>query len=147
MTALLLLRQFWYIPVMAIMTLAIHHYRTELRVTTAEFESYQSQQEALEAQAKSHKIEKESSDATRITSALSERDVARNRVRELEKTNGQQRLPILPTAAQGTGNRVCLDRSKFESAFGKLNTDLQGIAEVGDLALIDNKAWLSAWPR
>jgi len=123
------------------------HYRSELRVSEAEYAAFRSKVEALGEAAKANKVIKEKADADKITVAVSERDAARNRLRELEKAGASQRsLPVLPAATERT-DRICLSRAKFESAFGALHTDIQGIAQTGNFAIIDNKAWLSAWPK
>lgn len=86
----------------------------------------------------------EAANEKRINGAITERNAAIARLRD--ERASRSRVPILPATAENA-DRICLSRAKFESAFGTLATDIQGIAEVGDIAIINNRAWLNSWPK
>ena len=100
----------------------------------------------LEAQAAEQQRQnklKEAANAKQIKDALSERDVA---LAKLRVSSRAERLPVLP-ASPTNASGICFSRTGFESAFGTLYSDLQGIAEIGDTAVINGKAWRDSWPK
>ena len=90
------------------------------------------------------KLKKEKEDAETIRIAVASRDSALIKLRQHQASAASSRLPFLPAS---TENRVCLNRTQFESAIGDLVTDLQEIAGTGDLALIDLQTFISSWPK
>jgi hypothetical protein len=108
-----------------------------------QFAVFKAQVEVLGKQAKAAAEKKDKDNAKQIKDALASRDVALSRLRSHTRSRPVSVLPTAPASVSG----VCFTRAGFESAFGTLYTDLQGIAESGDTALINNRAWRDSWPK
>ena len=143
-----LLGRFWFVPVILIMGLAVHHYRTELRVTTAEFEAYKSKVAELGAQAEKRKIEVESANANQIRDAVSSRNAALASLRaaQAQAAAGRSRVPLTPAAAAGSG-ALCFDQKALSAAVERYRERVRGLVEIGDEAQIDAQALVRAWPK
>jgi hypothetical protein len=111
------------------------------------FDAFVNETKAAGLKAEADKLAKEKADNEKINSAVVARDVALARLQSAQAANsaGRRVLSGIPTSP-GSPDKICFSRARFESAFGTLNTDLQGIAQRGDTAIIDNKAWLNSWP-
>jgi hypothetical protein len=96
------------------------------------------------AQAKRILDDKAKHDAD-IKTALAERDAARQRLLDAQRAR-TQRLPSLPISPEGT-TVVCFNRSGFESSIRAFVGGVQDLVIEGDESIIDNRAWLSAWPK
>ena len=130
--------------VMLLMLAAIHYYKSRYEVVEAQFESFKDKTAALGEQAKAHKIEQETANATKIQSALSERDAA---LKRLSSFNASRSL--LPGAAAGSKDpdRICFERKGIDAAIQRFRVGVQGLIVEGDKAIIDDKAWLASWPK
>ena len=119
--------------------------RQEVQV---KFDQFVNETKAAGLKAEQDKIVKEKADEQKIAAANSARDIALGKLQlaQSQASAGRRILSDIPTAA-GSPDKICFSRAKFESAFGKFNADLQGLAKRGDTAIIDNKAWLSSWPQ
>lgn len=109
-----------------------------------ELTEFVSQTQINAAVATAEKARKEKEDAERIQNAVIARDAAINKLRQHQASAASSRLPFLPAS---TENRVCLNRTQFESAIGSLVTDLQGLVGEGDIALIDLQTFIESWPK
>ena len=86
---------------------------------------------------------KEIENNERIKTATAERDSLLRRLRD-----NQVRLSALQRtlAASGSG-RVCYDADGLNGAYRELVSEIRVISGEGQAALIDNKTWLSSWPK
>ena len=111
------------------------------------YDLFVAQVNAAGEKAKADALQKEKENDAKITAANTSRDSALARLRDAQASAnaGRRILSGIPTSASSP-DKICFSRAKFESAFGTLNTDLQGLTQRGDTAIIDNKAWLSSWP-
>lgn len=110
------------------------------------FVTFQTQINVLAEQAKAETALKEAQYAKAIQDATLSRDAALGRVRELQAAASRNRMSVTPQASAGT-DKVCFARSKLDGAIQSFLTDIQGLIATGDSALIDNQAWLKAWPK
>lgn len=111
------------------------------------FDLFTAQVNAAGEKARADAAIKEKNDEAKITAANTSRDAALARLRDAQASaNAGRRILSGIPAASGSPDKICFSRAKFESAFGTLNTDLQGLTQRGDTAIIDNKAWLNSWP-
>lgn len=143
---LTLLGRFWYVPVIALMAVAVHHYRTELRVTTAEYAAFQSKVEALGEQARLHKVEKEGQDAKQIADAVTGRNDALARLRVAEANSRSSRVSLTPAAAAGS-DYLCFTEKTFAAAVERYRGGVRSIVTQGAEASIDATALIKAWPK
>lgn len=111
-----------------------------------EYDLFKGTQEALAAKQKSENLVKEKENAEKIRSAESARDAALVRLREHEKRSSADRLSVTPKPAEGA-DKICFSRSRLDEAIQRLLADVQELLGEGDRAIIDNRAWLEAWPR
>jgi Flp pilus assembly protein TadB len=80
-----------------------------------------------------------------IKTALAERDSARQRLLDAQRARAK-RMPSLPISPEGT-TVVCFNRSGFESSIRTFVGGVQDLVIEGDESIIDNRAWLSSWPK
>jgi len=85
----------------------------------------------------------EANNASKIAAALSERDASIRRLRDSEVRYSSLRRS-LSTESSG---RVCYSGEELNRAYRILVDGLRAVAAEGQAGLIDNKAWLQAWPR
>ena len=112
--------------------------------TKADYDTFIIKAQVLAAERLAENARKEKEYAENIRLAESDRNIAVAKLRDNQKRADLSRLPFLPAS---TENRVCLNRTQFESAIGDLVADLQEIAGTGDLALIDLQTFISSWPK
>ena len=116
-------------------------YKDQLTVFTAQVESIGKQ--AIE---RNRRIE--DANKSRIDVAIANRDASIARLRLLVQ-QANTRTSVLPSTA-GTAqdpSRVCFDKAKLDESLKQFIGSAAGIAQEGDSAIIDNKAWLSSWPK
>ena len=110
----------------------------------ADYDGFVAKAQILAAERLAENARKEKEYETKLRNAESARAAAIAKLREHQKRtdlSGMSFLPATPT------NRVCFDRTQLESAIGNLVKDLQGLAEQGDIGLIDLRTVLDSWPK
>lgn len=110
----------------------------------ADYDGFIAKAQILAAERLAENQRKEAEYRERLKTAEFARDAAMRKLRERRASSSLSGMPLTPETAT---NRVCFDRPQLESAFRILVTDLQGIAEQGDIALIDLQTVLSGWPQ
>lgn len=145
---LTLLGRFWYVPVIALMALAVHHYRSELRVVEAEYAAFVSKVEALGEQAKARKIEVEASNAKQITDAVTSRNAALASLRSAQAAADarSRSMPLAPAAAKGSSVQ-CFEPQALSAAVERYRGRVLGLVTQGDEAAIDAATLIRAWPK
>jgi hypothetical protein len=108
------------------------------------FNTFKGVQTALAAKQAADRAKEKAKHDDDIKTALAERDAAR-RLLDAQRARAQ-RMPSLPISPEGT-TVVCFNRSGFESAIRAFVGGVQDLVIEGDESIIDNRAWLSAWPR
>lgn len=108
------------------------------------YNDFVSKAQILAAERLAENQRKETEYRERLKTAEFARDVAMRKLRERRESSSLSGMSLTPETAT---NRVCFNRTQLESAFRILVTDLQGISEQGDIALIDLQTVLSGWPR
>lgn len=86
---------------------------------------------------------KEAENEAKLQTALTGRADALRRLRDASSNRGA--VPFTPQPAAGAN--LCYDRAALESALQRFTTDLQGLIDEGDTALINSRAWAGAWPK
>ncbi len=141
--------------VFAAMAGAIHHYRAEVLVITAQFESFKDKTAALGEQARADKLEKEKLYADNIAAANADRSDALNRLSVAQAAANTRSRPSgnNPVAPVGS-SKICFDSPTYNAAFRDFGLaldqfiqDARGYAYEGDRAQIDAMALLKAWPQ
>ena len=108
------------------------------------FDTFVKQTEIMASAQILENARKEKENAERVKSAESGRDVAIKRLRdESARISG---MHVTPTPADGS-ERLCFSSGGLDSAVQQLITDVQGLVETGDIAIINNRAWMNSWPR
>jgi hypothetical protein len=125
-------------------TTAKRHYKAKAEAVQAEFDGFKLKVAALGEAAKADAKRKETENADRIKTAVSERDRAIKRLSD--ERAGRSVVPFTPPDPGG-GGKVCYDRAAFESALQRFAERTAELIDEGDRALIDSKALLDAWPR
>ena len=130
----------------------VHYYRSELKVTEAQFESFKDKTAALGEAAKAAKVLKETQDAKQIADAVVARDDALAKLRQSAGA-GSRRLSSAPAAPAGS-NQICFGAAAYTAAFaefgkslGRFMAETNGLAIEGDAAQIDAKSLIQAWPK
>lgn len=137
---------------LAIAMAAVHHYRSELNVTEAQFGAFKAQVEAVGKQAEAAAKLQEVANAAKISSAMSDRDAALARLRGVQANANRSFVPNNPAAPAGS-RQVCFDSKAYSAAFERFGTGLDaslrritGVAVEGDVAQLDAVTLLKAWP-
>lgn len=114
----------------------------------AHLDAYKAQVEAASQQVIARNERNQSANKSRQIAAITERDFYRERLRAVLKEGNASRtvLPAAPVAA-GNPDKICFARTGLDDALKQFIGEAAGIAEAGDGALIDNRAWLKSWPR
>ena len=109
----------------------------------AEYDTFIIKAQILAAERLAENQRKEAEYRERLKTAEFARDRLMRELRQRRENSSLSGMSLTPESAT---NRVCFNRTKLESAFRILVTDLQGIAEQGDIALIDLQTVLAGWP-
>ena len=110
----------------------------------ADYDGFVAKAQILAAERLAENQRKEAEYRERLKTAEFARDAAMRKLREHRANTSLSGMSLTPETAT---NRVCFNRTELESAFRILVTDLQGLAEQGDIALIDLQTVLASWPQ
>jgi len=112
--------------------------------TKADYDGFVSKAQILAAERLVENVKKEGEYREKIRLAESARNDSLTKLRDYQKRADLSRMSFLPASPE---DRVCFNRTRFESAIGTLVADLQAIAGTGDIALIDLQTILSSWQK
>ena len=101
-----------------------------------EYENYR-----LSAEKEAKQQEKDNEDKIKV--ALADRDAALASLLDSQVRSRALRNSITPAGPE----RICYSRSAFDTALSTYLAGVENLLADGDKAVVDNKAWLSAWPR
>lgn len=138
----------WIAVAVSVWALATYAIYERGNAAVARLDTFKAQVEAVGQQAIARAKEKELENANRINAAITRRDVelARLRVLVQQTRAGGSVLPS-NTGAAKDDNRICFDRTKLDGALQRFIGEAAGIAQGGDIAVIDARALIQAWPR
>jgi hypothetical protein len=138
----------WIAAAVSVWALATYALYERGNAAVARLDTFKAQVEAVGQQAIARAKEKELENANRITAAITRRDVelARLRVLVQQTRSGGSVLPS-NTGAAPSADRICFQRAGLDDALKQFIGSAAGIAEAGDSAIIDTRAWLQAWPK
>lgn len=88
-------------------------------------------------------LKQEKEHALQVNNALSQRDVALNRLRDSE---ARSRSSFIPKTA-GSPETACYNRARLDAALSKFEEGIRGLLSEGDEAIINDRTWLASWPR
>ena len=127
---------------------AVHHYRSELKLTEAQYEVYRANVKALEEQAKAHTIEVEAKNERQITDAIGSRNAALSSLRaaQAQANAGRNSVPLSPAAPAGS-DQICFSQKALSSAVERYRGRIFDLVKEGDEASIDANALIQAWPK
>jgi hypothetical protein len=112
----------------------------------ARLEAFTAQVEAVGQQAIARNKEIERGYKQKMDSAVAGRADALKRLQLAQARSGGSVLPSNTGAAE-SGSRICFDRTKLDGALQRFIGEAAGIAQGGDIAVIDARALIQAWPR
>jgi hypothetical protein len=111
-----------------------------------QFDDFKAEQTALAEQQEIKNARDKRKHEDDIKTAIAARDAALKLLRARAEHPDTNRLPSLPISPEGT-TVVCFNRSGFESSIRAFVGGVQDLVIEGDESIIDNRAWLSAWPK
>src|SRR3989304_1211500 len=102
--------------------------------TKADYDTFIIKAQVLAAERLAENRRKEIEYQERLKTADAARSILLNRLRDSEASTHSIGMSLFAATTQ---SRVCLDKSRSDEAFTRLVADLQGLAQQGDIALID----------
>ena len=75
--------------------------------------------------------------------AMAERDASIARMRDSQKRTNTLSASLATALSRGT----CQDSATDHAALSGFFTEITELIEIGDEAIINNKAWLASWPK
>ena len=75
--------------------------------------------------------------------AMAERDASLARMRDSQKRTDTLSASLATALSRGT----CQDSATDHAALSGFFTEITELIEIGDEAIINNKAWLASWPK
>ena len=113
----------------------------------AKFDLFTAQVKAEGEKAKADALQKEKDDAKRIADAVTERDVALQRMRSAQAAADAARraVPLTPAATAGS-SLICFEQKALSAAVERYRGRVRGLVAVGDETAIDAAALIKAWP-
>lgn len=143
MSALLLLRQFWYAIPILFLLLAAAYYRNDAHNTQTAFDLYKTQIAARIAEQKAEALKKEADDAKKISDAVTGRNDALSRLRQAAAS--ARSVPLTPAAASGS-SEIHFDQKALDAAVERYRGRVRQLVIQGDEAQIDAQTLLQSWP-
>ena len=101
-----------------------------------EYDSFISETRVLTAQQEAKHVEQ-------ISVAMAERDASLARMRDSQKRTDTLSASLATALSRGT----CQDSATDHAALSGFFTEITELIEIGDEAIINNKAWLASWPK
>ena len=108
----------------------------------AEYDGFVAQAQAIAAVQLAENQRKEKEREQRIKDAIRDRDIALTQLRHATKDSGRLRTTISALTASSTG-KVCYSSTGLDASL----SEITGLIEEGDAAIINNRAWFESWPR
>ena len=127
---------------------AIHYYKSELQVVTAQYEGFKETVKANGEAAIAKAALKEKEHEITINDALGVRDDALNQLRlaQAAARAAGGRVPLLAAPAQASGT-ICFDQKALSAAVERYRDRIFDLVVQGDEAAIDAQTLINAWPK
>ena len=109
----------------------------------ARFLSVKAEYSDFREQAVTQALAQEKQHNEQISVAMAERDASIARMRDNEIRFNSSFLP----KTTGNSETACYDRSRLDAALSKFEEGIRELLTEGDEAIINNRAWASAWPE
>ena len=126
---------------------ALHIARADLGAVQAQYDGFKQTVEAQGKQAQAEAKLKETQNAQAINVAVTDRDTALSKLRDVQQAySASRRMSLVPAAAQGSSSQ-CFSPAALTTAVEQYRAAVFGLVAEGDRAGIDAKALIQAWPK
>jgi hypothetical protein len=136
----------WMAAAVSVWALATYALYERGNAAIARLDTFKAQVEAVGQQAIARNKEIERGYKQKMDSAVAGRADALKRLQLAQARAGGSVLPS-NTGAAKDDSRICFDRAKLDGALQRFIGEAAGIAQGGDIAVIDARALIQAWPR
>lgn len=136
----------WIAVAVGVWALATYALYERGNAAIARLDAFTAQIEAAGQQAIARNKEIERGYRKKMDAAIAGRADALKRLQLAQASAGGSVLPS-NTGAAKDDSRICFDRAKLDGALQRFIGEAAGIAQGGDIAVIDARALIQAWPK